>query len=342
MWDASAKFFRTGPKAGKSPVDYTCPSTTSTMPPRVPSRAPYCVRSVSRKCLYSTHPTTTSAPPPLPPNTKRSIPPESPNYIDVPKSVQPQAIYKPFVKGVLPVPRQIFRPGDPDKTSPEYLAAVTPEPLPPKKKSTPNEAHAGFIKWKAQQAASRRQNLRESLVELRHRKEKIDKRVATRSAKKIAEHERLVAEPERDDERFTAPSVLQSMSPSSRGRLPDPNREARIAAKKANFAALEAAKQEERRNALHTLYMNAGNFIVTEEHLDRVIDEVFDDNTQFANDSKNGLNIWNTGFPETVQEMLNQANRTSGGKAIERNQGYGPVTKERMKRIGEELTGGKI
>ena len=256
--------------------------------------------------------------------------------------MQPEAIYKPFVKGVLPVPRKIFRPGDPDKTSPEYLAAVTPEPVPSKKNSTPDEAHAGFITWKAQQAASRRRNLRESLVELRHRKEKIDRNVAARSAKKMAMHERLIAAPERDDERFTSPSILHSMSPSSRGRLPDPDREARIAAKKANLAALEAAKQEERRNALHTLYMNAGNFIVTEEHLNKVIDEVFDDNTQFANDSKNGLNIWNTGFPETVQEILDQANRTSGGKAVERNQGYALVTKERMKRIGEELTGGKI
>ena len=81
---------------------------------------------------------------------------------------------------------------------------------------------------------------------------------------------------------------------------------------------------------------------MTEEHLNRVVDQVFDDNTQFTNDSKNGLNIWNTGYPETVQEMLDQANRGSGGKAIERNQGYGPVTMERMKRIREELTGGKI
>ena len=281
-------------------------------------------------------------PPPLPPTTKRPIPPESPNYVDVPKSVQPQAIYKPFVKGVLPVPRKIFRPGDPDKTSPEYLAAVTPEPLLSKKKSMPDEAHAGFITWKAQQAASRRRNLRESLVELRQRKEKIDKRVAARSARKITEHERLIAAPERDDERFTTPSILHSMRPSSHGRLADPDRESRLAAKKANVAAIEAAKQEERRNALHTLYMNAGAFIVTEEHLNRAIDEAFDDNTQFRNDSKNGLNIWNTGFPETVQEMLNQANRTSGGKAVEQRQGYGPVTKERMKRIGEELTGGKM
>ncbi len=158
----------------------------------------------------------------------------------------------------------------------------------------------------------------------------------------MAEHERLIAKPERDDERFTAPSILNSILPSNRSRLPDPERALRIASKQANITIVEAAKQEERRNALHTLYMNAGNFIVTEEHLNRVVDQVFDDNTQFTNDSKNGLNIWNTGYPETVQEMLNQANRRSGGKAIERNQGYGPVTKERMKRIGEELTGGKI
>jgi hypothetical protein len=88
--------------------------------------------------------------------------------------------------------------------------------------------------------------------------------------------------------------------------------------------------------------MNAGNFIITEEHLNRVVDQVFDDHEQFASDSRNGLNIWNTGYPETVQEMLSQANRETGGKAVDRNQGYGPVTKERMKKLREELTGGKM
>lgn len=158
----------------------------------------------------------------------------------------------------------------------------------------------------------------------------------------MAEHELLVAKPERDDERFTSPSILNSMRPSNRALLPDPDRASRLATKQANVAAQEAAKQEDRRNALHTLYMNAGKFIITEEHLNRVVDQVFDDHKQFANDSRNGLNIWNTGYPETVQEMLSQANRESGGNAIDRHQGYGPVTKERMKRVGEELTGGKM
>lgn len=158
----------------------------------------------------------------------------------------------------------------------------------------------------------------------------------------MAEHERLIAKPERDDERFTSPSVLNSMRPSNRALLPDPGRASRLATKRANVAAQEAAKQEYRRNALHTLYMNAGNFIITEEHLNRVVDQVFDNHKQFENDSRNGLNIWNTGYPETVQEMLNQANRESGGNAIDRHQGYGPVTKERMKRLREELTGGKM
>lgn len=179
-------------------------------------------------------------------------------------------------------------------------------------------------------------------MQLRYRKEKIDKRVAVRSAYKMAEHERLVAKPERDDERFTSPSILKSTHPSNRPLLPDPDRAFRLATKRANVAAQEAAKQEDRRNALHTLYMNAGNFIITEEHLNRVVDQVFDDHTQFATDSRNGLNIWNTGYPETVQELLRQANRETGGSAVDRNQGYGPVTKERMKKLREELTGGKM
>ena len=179
-------------------------------------------------------------------------------------------------------------------------------------------------------------------MELRKRKEKIDKRLEARSRYRMAEHERLVAEPERDDERFTSPSILHSTRPGGHSNVPDPDRTSRLASKRANVAAQEAVKQEERRSAVHTLYMNAGNFIVTEDHLYRTVDQVFDDNSQFSNDTRPGLNIWNTGYPETVQEMVNQSNRVSGGKAIQLNQGFGPVMKERMKKISEELTGGKM
>lgn len=105
---------------------------------------------------------------------------------------------------------------------------------------------------------------------------------------------------------------------------------------------MEAMRQENRRNSLHTLYVNAGDFITTGAHLEKVIDKVFDDNSIFSNDSKKGLNIWNLGLPETVQELLAKANKSGKQTALESAEGHAGVTRKRMKRIAEELTGGKM
>lgn len=89
--------------------------------------------------------------------------------------------------------------------------------------------------------------------------------------------------------------------------------------------------------------MNARDFIVTEEKLQEAVERAFDPRSgQFDTDAKRGLNIWNLEYPDTVKEMLERVNRAEGGKAVERFAGYGAVTDERMRRLGEELTGGKM
>ncbi len=280
---------------------------------------------------------------------KGQIPPESPKFIDIPRSLQPQQIYRPWVKGVLPVPREIFpRTLEKDKTSLQYLTETTADPKspPPSKDATPaNRSEpqtVNYITYKYQQSAARRRNLRESLVELHQRKQHIDRQVAARSAGKHAQHLRLAYAPEPDDERLTNPSVPSSMRPSARGTLPDPNREARVAQKRANVAAKQAEREEERRNMLHTLYMNAKDFIIDSAQLENEIDRAFDDDNQFTNDSMRGQNVWNLGLPETVQQMLSTAARAPGGRAVDRHAGFGLLEKQRLDRIAEELTGGKI
>ncbi|KAL9602418.1 MAG: hypothetical protein Q9219_001842 [cf. Caloplaca sp. 3 TL-2023] len=270
--------------------------------------------------------------------------PESPKFIRVPQPPQPDAIHRPHIKGVLPIPRQIFPRNSPDKVSPDYLSATTPDPSPQTLSAPkpPDTTTRRSVEWKARLAEHRRRNLRESLQELKTRKEKIDRRYAARSASKRREREMLLSAPTPADEKYTAPSILQSSLPT-RTVLPDPDREARIAQKKANYSTSLAYKQAERRNALHTLYMNARDFIVTEEKLTEAVEKAFDpDNTQFDTDARKGLNVWNLGYPETVKEKMERSNKGEGGKAIERYAGYGGVTDERMKRIGEELTGGKM
>ena len=265
--------------------------------------------------------------------------PESPKFIEVPRTLQPQAPAKPRIKGTLPVPREIFPPGSRDKTSSEYLAAVTPESTGKKDLSFKDPSTVEYVTWKARQAANRRRNLREGLVELQHRKRRSDRQLAARSAYRRAEHERLIRQPERDDERLTNPTIIQALQPSKSGILPDPNHEARIAEMRARVLAKEAEKVEQRRNGLHSLYMNARGFITTEAQLNAEVDRVFDDLDQWSTDAAQGHNVWNQGPPETVQQMLSRSNST-GKNALDYNQGYDTLRRER--RIAEELTGGKM
>lgn len=284
---------------------------------------------------------------------KGQIPPESPKFIDVPRSLQPEQIWRPWVKGVLPVPRQIFsRTSETDKTSAKYLNQTAAEP---RRKSSTTPLKAGtapigparnkiveYASYKYQQSALRRRNLRESLVELHERKQRDDHAAAARSAAKHAQSLRLAYAPEREDERLTNPTIHSAIHPAARGALPDPNREARIAQKRANVADMQAQREEDRRTMLHTLYMNARDFIIDPQVLDKEIDRVFDDPDSFTNDTVRGMNVWALGLPQTVEQMLNAASRKPGGKAIDRDTDFGLLEKKRIDRIAEEFTGGKI
>lgn len=285
---------------------------------------------------------------------KGQIPPESPKFIEIPRSLQPEQIWRPWVKGVLPVPRKIFsQTSETDKTSAKYLNQTAAEPRRKPSTTTPSKAGSApvdsertkaveFAAHKFQQSALRRRNLRESLVELRQRKERDDQAAAARSAAKHAQSLRLAYAPEREDERLTNPTIHSAIHPAARGALPDPNREARIAQKRANVAAIQAQREEDRRSMLHTLYMNARDFIVDPQVLDKEIDRVFDDPDSFTNDTVRGMNVWALGLPQTVEQMLSAASRKPGGKAIDRDTDFGLLEKKRIDRIAEELTGGKI
>ncbi|KAI4175954.1 MAG: hypothetical protein LQ343_001236 [Gyalolechia ehrenbergii] len=310
-------------------------------PPRLPAsccmRQNVCHNSKRQTTRFLSTTTSTHHP---------QIKPESPNFIHVPKAPQPDALYQPHIKGVLPVPRPIFPPKtDPSrKTTQDYFWATAPPPS-PRSLSAPKPTDPStrrYVLWKSKLAEHRRRNLRESLQELRSRKERTDRRLAALNASQQSEREALLSAPTPADEKFTSPSIVQTSLPSRSG-LPDPDRTARIEAKKRNYATHAAFKKAERRNALHTLYMNARDFIVTEEKLQEAVERAFDPRSgQFDTDAKRGLNIWNLEYPDTVKEMLERVNRAEGGKAVERFAGYGAVTDERMRRLGEELTGGKM
>ncbi|KAI7262710.1 hypothetical protein KC343_g5562, partial [Hortaea werneckii] len=111
---------------------------------------------------------------------------------------------------------------------------------------------------------------------------------------------------------------------------------------------------------LHTLYLNAKTFIVTPQQLDQAVDEAFgtvEDPVRFDGDQQyeptgfynSGMrnaqsqSVWAQGKPERVQDMLNRANNQGGKTAMENaSTSLASVNKDRVRRIGEVLTGGKM
>ncbi|PWY86065.1 hypothetical protein BO70DRAFT_360877 [Aspergillus heteromorphus CBS 117.55] len=266
-------------------------------------------------------------------SSSRRVGPESPNFIDVPGTIQPDFPSKPRVKGTLPVPKEIFSVRRKDKPSPEYIDAAAR--LPSKEPEIdPQDPHAEYIQRKRDMAEMRRQNLHQGLTELHARKQWTDKRMKERSLEKQERRERIFRQPEREDERLTRPSVTQDLL--NHTVLPDSGREARLAQSQANYADQQNRKEHERQDMLQELYMNARNFIITEEQLAEEIARVFPDgeNEAWRSDGQNGENIWNLGNPQTVQSIVNDSKKNETSRW--------DLYQERVKKLGENITGGKL
>ncbi|KAI7591103.1 hypothetical protein KC316_g3044 [Hortaea werneckii] len=283
-----------------------------------------------------------------------AVGPEHPRYIDVPEPPQQTVPDRKFVKGRLPVPRDVFSGArGQDKASEEWLHDHT---QPPKERSVEKGSRE---EWKHKMSDMRRRNLREGLTSLRARKDREQRLRSERSTENQRKREALLNRPEREDERLTTPStgldpnLLRQHTPSAAELAPI------RAAKQANLQAHTTAKRAERLDHLHTLYLNAKTFIVTPQQLDQAVDEAFgtvedpvrfDGDQQYSptafynNSMKNAQSqsVWAQGKPERVQDMLNRANGQGGKTAMESAGGLASVNKDRVRRIGEVLTGGKM
>ena len=192
-------------------------------------------------------------------------------------------------------------------------------------------------------SALRKSHLRSGLSELHARRTSLVNRVQLRSQMKQAESQRLVSQPPREDERLTNVSVPAAMTSSHLQPFSPAQALALHEQRAANVERATVAKEAERADQLHTLYMNARNFITTEAQLLQAI------KAEFAEDKFGGrhnVNHWqDKGVPEGIKQMLSgqwvgeemSARDSNIQKAArEKNE------KERMKRIGERLSGGKI
>jgi hypothetical protein len=269
-----------------------------------------------------------------------AIGPESPRYMDIPQAPQQTTPDKTRLKGILPVPRDIFAGQDP--ATPINLDKTTKEPA---TRIVQNDTRSI---WKERMAASRRSNLKEGLHALQTRRIKSDDYLANRAIRRQQDREARLHRPEADDERLTAPSIdLNLLALLRKGPLQDPQRDARLAEMRQRHASKQAARQEYRRDALHSLYVNAREFIVSDAQLNTAIDKAFGTVERPYVFGNNGASVWdnNPSPPSSIVDMLNAATAKGGrGGALSQSSLHsdGALTAARVRRMAAELTGGQL
>ncbi|ORX98088.1 hypothetical protein BCR34DRAFT_577523 [Clohesyomyces aquaticus] len=307
------------------------------MPPRIPVRFPWAPKPSltplnSPLCLR----TFTSTPPTL------ALGPESPNYIEVPKPVQPTFPPKPIIKGVLPVPRSVFHNRGPhSKATPEFLSATTQDP---KHQNVPRAGRhhpdKDYILYKQRLAASRKQALRDGVTQLHARKLAIEQYEKSRIQKLQDTNRALAFAPPRTSDVLTSTTISKTIQDYLQDKLPATSRSDITRSRRKAFKKRMSRHAAVRQSRLHDLYTKAREFVVDEQGLDEAIEKAFGTEQEPMRwDSRGNMFVgaeggspWHGPMPDGVSDMLQR---------LRTGEGVGLAT-ERVKKVAEELTGGKM
>lgn len=265
-----------------------------------------------------------------------AISPESPRYIDVPQP--PQQTYTPpkRMKGILPVPRDVMR-----HRKPADVEASIPDP------SRHAEASNERSRFTISMTNLRKSNLRSGAAALLTRRETAISTARAHARTGRAKRDAALNAPEHFSDRLTSQTLDASVAAelaryaAKQPALPDPKRGKRLAAARGKVAAAEEKARRRRMDGLHTLYMNARSFIVDEKGLNAAIDQAFGtvDAPVWGGDSVPSM--WKGGPPPKMNDMADRAG-AGGGVLASSASGEAEVLKDRVKRIAERLTGGKM
>ncbi|KAG0135248.1 hypothetical protein HOY82DRAFT_536936 [Tuber indicum] len=246
----------------------------------------------------------------------QDVGPESPHYIDMPTSPVIRPYRKPPPKGKLPRPRPITE-------NFKSTLEATLEPLKPHQAGpAANEEAKSYIEWKNKMSAMRRCNLREGLSELRKRAMQTAQRRKEALEKRNKERDELLNTAMREDVRLTLPSVLSTLRSEDITTMHRMTLE-RVEEKNRLRLAKEQEKTEEKMEMLHELYLNAREFLLTEEDLDEAIAKTFK--------SQNALV---KRYPPTMEDMLRDIENTGAS--------FGTESNPRLIEVAGALTGGKL
>lgn len=299
--------------------------------------------AVCQRCRHAARSFSTSS-------VRRGVGPEHPQYIEIPQAPQQSARYRPVVKGTLPVPRELFggKRGKWERRQ-ESIALSTKE-----RESDRGHDAGSFNAFRTRLAATRRQNLRDGLAELQARQQKTHAIRDQRSAARLRERYEAVHRPEREDERLTTPSNNFDVDELMRGLPQNEDKTKALAESKERYAMIQAGKQQERQDHLHTLFTKARSFIVNTDQLDDALEKSFGTDEapfEFNKNKKSTYpqdrySIWAEGVPYNVRELMTQA-RDNTAQPTKVNESYlGPrqaaLSSQRVRKIAEVLTGGTI
>lgn len=249
-------------------------------------------------------------------------------------------VKKPWVKGVLPTPRNVFKTRNPSpKESAEFLKATTREP---KKEKIPGaySKDAEYRLYKQRLAESRRQALRSGIKELHQRKTTTEDASLASIQEFTADKQTRIMAPPREVDVLTQTTISKGVRDFLADALPSTSRSNISQARRVLYHRKMAKHDAARRTHLHDLYINAREFIVNEEQLDEAIEKEFGtEDEPIGWDQKGnkvpgevGQSVWSGPIQEGVQEKLQQL---KGGAGV-------GLAKERVRRVAEELTGGKM
>ncbi|KAI9888324.1 MAG: hypothetical protein M1814_000577 [Vezdaea aestivalis] len=267
------------------------------------------------------------------------LPPESPQSIPIPELVQPDAVKRRPLRGTLPVPRKIFPRRGRVKTNDAYILHVAP--------IAKNVTNSPEAEKRQKIAEARRQNLRLGLSELHGRMRDASDARSLRIKKTKDDRRNALLAPEPDYEKYTKSSVHSALTLKLRGPLPDPGRRERIVTSVERTRQFEEQKIEQKRDALHSLYISARQFITTETELVEEIDRAFVPRpyrkfAQSIGGLYDGSNVWASGPPSSILSRFKKYQTIH-----ERLQNLGMLNQvidmhnERLRQIAEILTGGK-
>ncbi|KAG8159837.1 hypothetical protein KVR01_010474 [Diaporthe batatas] len=272
------------------------------------------------------------------------IPPESPRFINLPELPQSSEDKLPPVKGVLPVPREVFhrRNNGSHKIQADFVEHTAPRS---RAEAAGEPPRSDRDAWRRRLAESRRKALAAGIGGLWARKNTREGRARQRAESHRQRNLAAANAPEGLDDVFTRGTVPQATLETRVAR--DPLYRERQLESQARTAALQQARSEARKDAIQRLYVEAGRFIVSEDQLAQRVEEIFSDGyfkgTGVWQGKTLAENIWDKhGSPTPVRHLFAAMKGTSRSVVDGARETGIQFTTHRQKMVAGELTGGAV